>query len=110
VPAAAVTCDDCKAVCCRLQVLLIGDPDVPEEMTEWSDWGGQVMRRLEDGWCTALDRDTMRCTIYARRPHVCRDYKMGGSECLDERATSPGLGAKAAETPHTVATVARKPL
>lgn len=81
---AAVNCKSCTAVCCRLQVLLIGDPNVPEAMTEWSDWGGQVMRRLDDGWCIALDRKTMLCTIYEQRPQVCRDYEMGGSECLDE--------------------------
>ena len=54
-------------------------------MTEWSEWGGQVMRRGDDGWCVALDRETMRCTIYVHRPQVCRDYEMGGSECIDER-------------------------
>ncbi|MGA7801127.1 MAG: YkgJ family cysteine cluster protein [Gammaproteobacteria bacterium] len=80
------TCDTCEALCCRLQVLLIGDNDIPAAMTEWSDWGGEVMRRRDDGWCTALDRSTMRCTIYAHRPQVCRDYEMGGPECIDERA------------------------
>lgn len=77
------TCDTCEAACCRMQVLLIGDPDVPEGMTERSDWGGQVMHRRADGWCTALDRGTMRCTIYQQRPQVCRDYEMGGIDCLD---------------------------
>ncbi|MEJ2407553.1 MAG: YkgJ family cysteine cluster protein [Candidatus Thiodiazotropha sp.] len=80
----AVSCATCTAICCRMQVLLIGDSAVPEEMTEWSDWGGQVMRRLDDGWCIAVDRETMRCTIYEQRPGVCRDYEMGGSECIDE--------------------------
>ncbi|SCZ66848.1 YkgJ family cysteine cluster protein [Thiohalomonas denitrificans] len=84
-----VTCETCKANCCRLQVLLIDDNDVPESMTDWTDWGGQVMYRRDDGWCTAVDRETMRCTIYARRPQVCRDFEMGGRECLDER-NAPG--------------------
>lgn len=48
-------------------------------MTKWSEWGGQVMRREEDGWCVALDHGTMRCTIYVRRPQICRDYTMGGN-------------------------------
>ncbi len=85
VQTAAVGCASCPAICCRLQVLLIDDNEVPEAMTEWSDWGGQVMRRRDDGWCTALDRATMRCTIYAQRPQVCRDYEMGGMECISER-------------------------
>lgn len=68
-----------------MQVLLIGDNRVPEQFTEWADWGGQVMRRLEDGWCAALDRETMRCTIYADRPQVCRAFDMGGPDCIEER-------------------------
>lgn len=87
VPSAAgdIRCEQCRAVCCRLQVLLIDDSAVPESMVAYSEWGGAVMRREADGWCTALDRHTMRCTIYAKRPQVCRDYEMGGSECREER-------------------------
>lgn len=81
----SISCERCRAVCCRLQVLLIGDSAVPPSMEAQSDWGGAVMRREADGWCTALDRRSMRCTIYAQRPQVCRDYEMGGSECVEER-------------------------
>ena len=49
-------------------------------------WGGTVMRRLDDGWCAALDRNTMRCSIYERRPHLCREYPEGGDDCLVERS------------------------
>lgn len=80
-----MTCETCKAVCCRMQVLLIGDDAVPEAMVEWAEWGGQVMRREDDGWCTALDRTTMRCTIYANRPQICRDFEMNGRDCVEER-------------------------
>jgi uncharacterized protein len=66
-------------------VILMGDDDVPPRFVAEDAWGGAVMRRLDDGWCAALDRDTMRCTIYARRPGVCRDYLMGGVECITER-------------------------
>lgn len=44
------------------------------------------MARLDDGWCAALDRDTMLCGIYERRPTVCRDYRVGGSDCIAERS------------------------
>jgi Fe-S-cluster containining protein len=81
----AITCDTCDAACCRLQVLLIGDNDVPDGLIGLSSWGGEVMRRREDGWCTAVDRNTMRCTIYTQRPQVCRDFEMGSAECIDER-------------------------
>lgn len=33
-------------------------------LIDTDDWGGEVMMRLDDGWCGALDRDTMMCTIY----------------------------------------------
>ena len=43
------------------------------------------MRRLDDGWCAALDRDSMRCSIYEVRPLICREFEMGAPECLEER-------------------------
>ena len=42
-------------------------------------------RRLDDGWCAALDRNTMMCTIYEKRPLICREFEMGEVECLNER-------------------------
>jgi Fe-S-cluster containining protein len=66
--------------------MLMGDDDVPPEATVEDRWGGWVMRRLDDGWCAALDRATMKCTIYDRRPGVCREYPVGGSDCLIERS------------------------
>lgn len=80
------SCTGCAAICCRLEVLLMGDDDVPEHLTSEDRWGGWVMRRLDDGWCAAVDRNTMRCTIYERRPAICREYEMGGSDCLVERS------------------------
>lgn len=44
------------------------------------------MERLDDGWCAALDRKTMTCKIYQKRPWVCREFEMGAYECLIERA------------------------
>ena len=43
------------------------------------------MRRLDDGWCAALDRNTMMCRIYEVRPLICREFEMGEPDCLDER-------------------------
>lgn len=81
----AISCSNCEACCCRLEVLLMGDDEVPVEMSAEDPWGGWVMRRLDDGWCAALDRATMKCTIYEHRPLICRDYEMGDSDCLAER-------------------------
>ena len=62
----------------------MGDDEVPRYLMREDQWGGSVMRRLDDGWCAALDRATLLCTIYRRRPGVCRDYEMGVDDCLIE--------------------------
>jgi Fe-S-cluster containining protein len=66
--------------------MLMAEDDVPAHLTEVDPWGGHVMARLDDGWCAALDRDTMLCGIYVRRPTICSDYPVGGSDCIGERA------------------------
>jgi len=81
-----VSCSDCEACCCRLEVLLITDTGVPDRYTEVDKWGGRRMARLDDGWCSALDRNTMLCSIYEQRPGICRELEMGEDECLTERA------------------------
>ncbi len=87
-PNAKVTCSTCKANCCRLEVMLITDTGVPKQYIEEDKWGGMSMARLDDGWCAALDRSTMLCSIYDKRPWICREFEMGGYECIDERAES----------------------
>lgn len=81
----AVSCATCKACCCRLEVMLMGEDDIPRRFTTEDQWGGWVMRRRDDGWCAALDRNTMLCTIYQRRPGICREFEEGEYECLVER-------------------------
>lgn len=85
-PDPEVTCASCEACCCRLQVMLLTETGVPEHYIESDEWGGQSMARLEDGWCVALDRNTMLCTIYELRPLVCREFEAGSYECMVERA------------------------
>jgi len=81
----AVSCSKCEAICCRLEVLLLADTGVPERFVEFDEWGGGRMHRLDDGWCAALDRNTLKCTIYDLRPFICRELDMGGDECLSIR-------------------------
>lgn len=85
-PESEVSCTNCEACCCRLEVMLITDTGVPNHFIETDKWGGMIMARLEDGWCSALDRNTMLCTIYEKRPQVCRDFEMGEYACIIERA------------------------
>lgn len=84
-PDSEVTCLNCDACCCQLEVLLLTDTGVPERFIETDEWGGRSMERLADGWCSALDRNTMMCTIYEKRPWVCREFEMGDYECITER-------------------------
>ncbi len=86
IAAEEVTCATCRACCCRLEVMLITDTGVPKEHITEDKWGGETMLRLDDGWCSAIDRETMLCTIYEQRPWICREFEMGSDECLDERA------------------------
>ena len=87
-PDTAASCSGCEACCCRLEVLLISDTGVPDRYIEVDRWGGMRMARLEDGWCSALDRNTMLCQIYEQRPEICRELEMGGDECIDERVAN----------------------
>jgi Fe-S-cluster containining protein len=80
-----VSCANCKACCCRLEVMLFTDTGVPERFIQTDKWGSETMRRLGDGWCAALNRDTYQCSIYANRPLVCREFEMASDECLTER-------------------------
>lgn len=88
-PTTDVTCATCSASCCRLKVMLLTDTGVPERFIEYDDWGGETMAQLDDGWCAALDRNTLLCSIYERRPLICREFEMGADECLTERAAYP---------------------
>lgn len=65
---------------------MLGDTRVPNHFVVLDAWGAEVMERLDDGWCIALDRQRLRCSIYAMRPQLCRDVVMGGAECLAARA------------------------
>ena len=81
-----VHCSRCPAICCRLKVLLVAGDDPPEHFIDVDGEGDQVMGKADDGWCAALDREHMRCGIYARRPLVCREFAMAGEDCVAERA------------------------
>jgi uncharacterized protein len=78
-------CSHCEAVCCRLTVVLMPDDRVPVWLVREDEHGPDTMARGEDGWCVALDRNTMRCSIYDTRPQLCRNFSMGGPYCVDER-------------------------
>ena len=59
-PKTEITCSNCQACCCRLEVMIITDTGVPDEHIARDEWGGETMLRLDDGWCSALDRENNR--------------------------------------------------
>ena len=79
-----VTCSQCQACCCRMEVMIISDTGVPDRHISVDEWGGETMLKLEDGWCSAVDRNTFLCTIYENRPWICREFEMGSDECREE--------------------------
>ncbi len=84
-PAIKINCDNCEACCCHLEVLLVSDIGVPDHFIAIDKWGGMTLARLDDGWCIALNRDTLMCKIYENRPLVCREFEMGSTECMVEQ-------------------------
>lgn len=85
IPATEVSCSNCQACCCRLEVILFTETGVPDRHIAYDQWGGETMLRLEDGWCSALDRETLMCSIYEKRPWACRAFEMGSYDCKTER-------------------------
>lgn len=79
------SCKGCGACCSHLSVELIpGKDDVPDYMTEFvKDYAVdvEVMKQRTDGRCIALGKDNI-CTIYNRRPQVCKDFERGKPECI----------------------------
>jgi uncharacterized protein len=73
-------CAGCGS-CCHLVVELApGVDDVPESLVV-EHAGVRCMEQRGDGACVALDPATLLCTIYERRPQVCRSLKRGESLC-----------------------------
>ncbi|MDA8939497.1 YkgJ family cysteine cluster protein [Pseudoalteromonas marina] len=81
----SVTCANCQACCCQLEVRIVTDTSVPFQYIDYDKWGSEVMKRGDDGWCQALDRNTLMCTIYENRPLTCREFEMASNECITER-------------------------
>ncbi len=69
----------CRAACCTFAYAL-SLQDIREGI-RWS-LGKPFMNAKEpDGYCVHLNKDTLTCSIYERRPAVCRQY----SCCNDHR-------------------------
>jgi Fe-S-cluster containining protein len=75
--------------CCHLVVELSAGDDVPDDFVTEHD-GVRCMDQRGNGACVALDSTTRLCTIYERRPQVCRDFHRGSSLCRNAVAAQRG--------------------
>ena len=48
--------------------------------------GIEDVQIVQKGPVATLDRNTMNCTIYEKRPLICREFEMGSYECIAERS------------------------
>ena len=98
-----VTSADCLAcgACCVVGgEVVVGEDDtqVPRHLTRsvrgvmgFGSWEADEIRRMartKNHVCTALRGDVgkaCRCSIYARRPSVCREFVAGSEACLAAR-------------------------
>lgn len=63
----------CRAACCKLDFALSAQ-DIEEGTVRWRLDQPYMIRKGADGYCIHLDRETLQCTIYERRPAICRLY------------------------------------
>lgn len=106
-PVLPTDCQQCAACCfSRLETYVRVTGDDYERLGQSADEivhfiGNRAYLRMVGGKCIALAVDgesRARCTVYERRPGVCRDLERGSRECEGEIVTkwerSPGcIGA-----------------
>lgn len=115
VPLPVVSCDDCGA-CCRTQgsppfvyfhpSLYLSPPppgwgDGDPDSAVWTDVPAEALKILQDYHATGdltryerglpclwYDGETKKCRFYAHRPQACREFEVGGEDCLGFRDRS----------------------
>lgn len=69
----------CHARCCAFSFELTSQ-DLDEGVVRWELEEPYLIRHDADGFCTHLDRATLGCGIYEKRPATCR-----GFDCRQDR-------------------------
>lgn len=82
VPDAAVNCSErltrCRSICCTFTFALTRE-EVREGLLPYEPSRPFFIKREADGYCPHLDRITLQCTVWDRRPLRCRRY-----DCRDD--------------------------
>ena len=98
IPIVRYDCSNCPGYCCSYPRIEVKDRDLARlakhfnldiaqaerKFTRWYDKDERILKHRKDtvygSICRFFDTDERRCTIYAARPAVCRDYP-NGSRC-----------------------------
>ena len=72
-------------------------PNLPQELVDEINFHFSGLIRGEEPQesCLWFDQVTRRCRHHEFRPQVCRDYEIGGRECLRERRDAVQAGEPA---------------
>lgn len=73
----------CRAACCTFHFALTKD-EAEAGNIAYNPEKPFFINREEDGYCTHLDRETLRCLIWAERPARCRKYDCGADPELTD--------------------------
>lgn len=76
--------------------------EAAERLAHFIGRGNEAYMKMTAGHCAALEirvgadlQTEYFCTLYERRPQICRDLARGSPECEGERAITPQTGAQA---------------
>ena len=64
----------CRGACCILYNVYLTAEEVTSGEYRWDLAHPYRLQRAPSGHCTYLDRESLKCTIWERRPSVCRQY------------------------------------
>lgn len=82
-------CLKCGACCIEAGRVTVSPQDpTPKYLTQKHNLESRCMAKYMGGRCKALKGvigESVSCSIYDRRPAVCRQFKPGSEGCLDSR-------------------------
>jgi Fe-S-cluster containining protein len=111
---ASYECDGCGA-CCGAYLIFASESDAAREPRiaaegrkladhlATSRWAYQLFPLPFHSSCCFLDAAN-RCTIYERRPDVCRDFDAGDGPCQDARRRAGLPALEPSESPSSTTT------
>lgn len=81
-----ITCKNCKAACCKVfGIYELNEEDrkrVPRKhWTTYKLYPGWALMKTKNFQCTILDAETNKCSLYDKRPSICRRFEPGSKLC-----------------------------